>query len=276
MRRWGAIATLVVASSVAQALSPAAGQADGLPHAGGSEVRLSVPRATCLVSPTGQLHPLFGVPGGYVLGEPVRFGVLSVVCGEGFALVKTAETLEWFDADTQPVRRWPVPGGPAVFGVGADGARAVVYLPGSGQWFLAEDGDLRLLRVALGGQDEEVLSVALLGRDSIGLASRRSGRLWFSRVRLDGFPEEARELAEAVAPILVLPDGAIAWGAGEGFVLQQQAGARRYVPLPAPPAELAAAGERDIYVQLGDGQGRLLVRLSEDRADLYRLPEAPQ
>ena len=274
MRRWEAIATLVVASSVAQALSPAAGQADGLPHAGGSEARLSVPRATCLVSPTGQLRPLFGVPGGYVLGEPARAGVLSVACGDGFTLVKTAQALEWFDADGQPARRWPAPGGPALFGLAADAARAVVYLPGSGHWFLADKGDLRLLRAAL-REHEEVLSVALVGRDSIAVVSRRSGRLWFSRGGLDGFLEEERELAEAVAPILVLPDGAIAWGAGEGIVLQQQAGARRYVPLPAPPAELGAA-EHGIYVQLAGGQGRLLVRLSEDRTDLYRLPEIPQ
>jgi len=201
--------------------------------------------------------------------------VLSVACGDGFTLVKTTQALEWLDAEGQLAQSWPAPGGPARFGLAADGARAVVYLPESGQWFLAAEGGLCPLPVGLGGRDEEVLSVALLSGDSIGAAVRRSGRYWFARVGLDSTIREEYELAEALAPILVLTHGAIAWGAGEGFMLQQQAGVRRYVPLPAPPAELTAAGEREISVQLTDGRGRLLVRLSKAGEDLYRLPEVP-
>jgi hypothetical protein len=236
------------------------------------DVRLATPRAGCLLDPAGQIRWVLGLPGGFLLSAPLRFGILSAACGEGFALVKTAQSLEWLDAAGQSVRSWPAAPGKVLFGLASDRAEAVVHFPESGQWFLATGGDLRPVPLALDGA--EALAVAP-GRDgSIAAVLRRFGRLLAVRFGANGHICEERELAEATAPILIQEDGALVWGDGEGIVIEAGDGMRRRVALPAAPGELEFAGERGIRVRLAAGQGQILVWLVEGRDELYRLPEA--
>ncbi|MBM3745164.1 MAG: hypothetical protein FJW34_05150 [Acidobacteria bacterium] len=272
MRRCTALAVVWAALPLADgAVKKSPAQAEAYATGG---VRLATPRAGCLLDRTGRIRWVLGLPGSFLLSAPSGSGVLAAGCGEGFAVVKTADSLEWLDAAGQPVRSWPAPPGQALFGLAADRAEAVVYLPETGQWFLATEGHLRPLPVTLGGA--EALAVALGGDGSVAAVVRRLGRLWAVRFAPDGYIREERELAEAVAPILIREDGALVWGDGEGIVIEAGSGARRRVALPAAPAELAATGERGIRVRLATGQGQLFVRLDEGRDEICRLPEAGQ
>jgi len=245
-----------------------------LTDASGSGIRLATPSAGCLLDPAGQLRRVSGLPGGFLLSAPFGSGILSAACGEDFALAKTAHSLEWLDAAGQSVRSWPAPPGDALFGLAANRAGAVVHFPESGQWFLATEGALRPLPLALDGA--EALAVALGGDGSIAVVARRFGRLCAVRFGPDGYISEERELAEAAAPILIREDGALVWGDGAGIVIEAGNGARRRVALPTAPAGIEAAGERGIRVKLAAGQGQILVRLMEGREEIYRLPEATQ
>jgi hypothetical protein len=247
----------------------------GLAHASGAEPRLSPPRLGCFPDEAGHLRLVWGLPGSFLLSEPLRPGILSAACGENYVWLKTADALEWLDSGGRLLGRWSVPGGPAMFGLAGDGSRALVYLPATSQWLLAAGGDLRPLPLDLGAASEDVLGFALTGSGHLAAVVRRAEKLWLLRAGLeDGGIIQQTELAEASAPLLVLTDGAVVWGAGGGLTILPLDGAQRRVPLPASPTQLQFMAPAWIRVTLPPGEGSLALRVLKDRETLYRLPEA--
>jgi hypothetical protein len=236
---------------------------------------VSSPLAGCSRDETGHLRYILGLPGSFILSAPVRSEVLSVGCSEDLILVKTADALERLDREGRTIRRWPAPAGDALFGFGQEPRSWVVYFPLTSQSYLATGDELRPLALDLGAWGEDVLAVALTGQDEAAVVVRTAGGLRWLKVSLSGdHVREDRELAGAVAPVLVLRDGAIVWGAGEDLVVQAPNGTQRRASLPAPLTQVELMREGWIRLKLSRGAGSLAVRLLQGQDELYGLPEA--
>lgn len=248
-----------------------------LADARGSELGFGAPLAGCLRDEASRLRPILGLPGNFILGDPLRSGVSGAACGDGFILAKTDDALEWLDSSGRLLRRWSAPSGPALFGLARDGSRALVHFPSTSQWFLAADGGLHPLPLDLGADPGEVLAVALTEAGHAAAVVRIEDRLWLWKAALaDGRIIEEHDLAEASAPVLPLRSGAIVWGGGGDLTIQASDNTLRRIPLPAPPIEFEAMAGEWILVKLAGGQGHFALRLSDHREELHRLPEAPQ
>lgn len=236
---------------------------------------VSSPLAGCFRDEAGHLRYVLGLPGSFILSAPVRSEVLSAACSDDLVLVKTADAVEQLDREGRTIRRWPAPGGDALFGFGQAPSSWMVYFPLTSQSYLATGDELRLLALNLGAWGEDVLALTLTGRDEAAAVVRTAGGLRWLKVSLSGgHLKEDRELAEAVAPVLVLRDGAIVWGAGGDLVVQAPDGTQRRASLPAPLTQVELMREGWLRLRLSRGAGSLAVRLLEGREELYGLPEA--
>lgn len=242
-----------------------------------AQTGLAPPHLGCLVAEGGSLRPVLGVPGNFVLGEVVEWGVVSAACGKGFALIKREDALELVDEESGLIRRWSAPGGPALFALSREGQPALVYFPQTSQWFRVADQGLRNVELEWPERNIEVLAIAQPGRDRLAAVVRRESSLRLLKLSLESLRiEEESELAGATAPVLLGPDGALLLAADDGLAVRMPGGGDRWVALPGRAAGLAQIGEGWIEVRLAEGKGRWGLRLLKDGEELYQLPEAPR
>jgi hypothetical protein len=90
---------------------------------------IAPPQAGFIRDGAGELRPVHGLAGSFVLGEPVASGVQSAAFSGRTGLAKTRDTLRAFDAEGRLLGETPAAEGPARFAFSSDGWEAVAFLP---------------------------------------------------------------------------------------------------------------------------------------------------
>jgi hypothetical protein len=133
----------------------------------------------------GDLRPVFGVSGAFVLGDPVEHGVLAASFSELAGLVKKEKQLLVY-REGKAVRSIDAPEGRAWFGFDANGGpNWVRFANGSCLVWRAgapEPGDCPVAESpAVGDMPEPVESIESMGAD--WLAVRTASGIWAVRIR---------------------------------------------------------------------------------------------
>jgi hypothetical protein len=102
---------------------------------------ITPPRVGYIRDEAGALRPVYGVAGSFVLGQPInKRPVISAAFSGRLGLAKTATALYAFDREGRRLGRLAATDGPAQFVFSSDGSEAIVFLPGSSEWFRWRNG----------------------------------------------------------------------------------------------------------------------------------------
>ncbi len=83
--------------------------------------------------PAGDIRPVIGTPGSFIMGDAVIHGAVSAAFSASSGLVKTDSEVLLLDARLTVYDRYPAPPGPAVFAFTQAGAPAVATFSSTGE-----------------------------------------------------------------------------------------------------------------------------------------------
>lgn len=168
----------------------------------------------------GELCPLYGVRGNFVLGDPLWSDVRGLAASDSVMVVETGTEILLLHRSGGVLDRWDRPSRQLLLAVSAEG-QAWIFDRLSGEITLWREGR-RTSTIVPPIPGEPVA----LGPGWFVLA--RDDKLW----RWDPVTLEQRELPAASAPLLVRPDGSIAFAREGDLVIRAEGGEERAWTLP--------------------------------------------
>ncbi len=223
----------------------------------------------------GDLRPVFGVPGAFVLGDPVAERVESASFSSNIGAVKTEDRLQIRDGSGKILQEWELPRGTARVAVSPDGMRVAAFIFETGElryWSSETPDELTVAWVANG---TEVLSLAMPDSGRVTLLVRSdNGIVPVDYSLTTGQFDLKAPLAGTADPILLRADGTLLFAEANELAVRPENEDERRIALACGVKFLAEMGSEWIHVAADCGEFAL--RLSEDREELYRLPEAQQ
>jgi hypothetical protein len=121
---------------------------------------ITPPRVGYIRDEAGALRPVYGVAGSFVLGQPInKRPVISAAFSGHLGLAKTATALYAFNREGQRLGRLAAADGPAQFVFSPDGSEAIVFVPGTSEWFRWRDGGFQ--PVPIENTEETVIPAGL-------------------------------------------------------------------------------------------------------------------
>lgn len=198
----------------------------------------------------GDLWPLFGVPGSFLLGVAQAGGVFSVACSAQLCLAKTESGILVNGVYSA------APRGPALMAL--DGSAAWLYFPLSRRFARWQAGVLTPVDQIVDGQ---VLSL----QPGLTLAVRRSNGIWI--VSSDGSILDA--LPPDAGAVLLIPGGVI-YATADSLALRRPSGSEVRFPAPGVTA-LFQIGEG--LVEARAGSIAYALRTTAGNEGLFRLPQ---
>lgn len=243
-----------------------------------AESNLDAPVVGVARDTRGQLRPVYGVAGNFVLRDAIPGEALNwAFTGAGGGLIKTDAELLMLDSGGKVTRRRAAPRGDAVLSSGA------AFFPGASELWLTgahPDRKIRIEPEALGG---DVVALGNLNARSALLAVCRGSRVWLLTVDVTS----SAVTRETVAPGAIGDQGchgALLWFDGNfllatarELMIQTAAGDERRLPITggahgAQP-KLHRAGEHWVQVEAA-GSTPLLLLVTSGGEKRYRLPAA--
>jgi len=217
----------------------------------------------------GTLRPVYGVAGNFILGPSVKAKVISQAFSGSLGLLKTAATLEAFDAQGRVLASMDTVAGPALFAFSADGVTALAYIETSDT--LVEWRDGRFGAVQFRPEPGPVVAIAMPNAFEAALIIARNGDLWELRA------SSLKALPKVTAPVLVLASGGLLFKDTNGIVLRKPDNSEVHIAGQLP-AKFSLEQMDQGWVQLSDVDGarRFAIRVSPGHEGFYQLPEAGQ
>jgi hypothetical protein len=213
---------------------------------------IEVPNVGVIVDSSGNLRPVQGVAGSFLLSPSTMPGVLSATCSEQLCLAKTDSKIvsTTGEADAPP--------GPAIFDLRSQDA--IVFFPHPRMFARWHNDALEPLDWVVEG---EVLSIQPSGREA-EIAVRRDGQVWI--VDPDGSVVDS--IGDATGPVLLLAEGIMFATSGE-LVLRRPDGTEMRFEL-AGAQSITAMGPHYAAIRAGDAIYALRTDLG--REGLFLLP----
>ncbi len=230
------------------------------------------PLAGLVRDPAANLRPVFGVAGSFITGDILSTHVESVSFSGDLGFVKTAKSIQVFDAAGKLIWEQTAPPGPALFAISQGGREAVAFLPVTGEWWRWSHGGFSSFEVEPDLAGSDVLALALPARDRLSLVIRTGGGTSLAGLSLGTGRLHAGALLDGTsAPLLLLGGGTLLSTSDDSLSLRTATGEIRQIELNCPPSRLAEMGREWIHITSECGQFAL--RLSPEGDEIYRLPE---
>jgi hypothetical protein len=208
---------------------------------------IEVPAIGMIVDSSGDLRPVQGVAGSFLLGPTSMSGVLSAACSDQLCLIKTDSKIVSATGETD------APTGPAIFGLSGD--EAIVFFPEVHTFARWHNDSLETLDWAVEG---DVLSI----RPKEIAVRRHDG---ISIVRPDNSAIEF--IPDASGPVLLLAKGVV-FATKDQIVLRQDGGEVRFAS--AGTQSITAMGAH--YVAIRARGVIYALRIDPGRESLFLLP----
>jgi|SRR5579863_2111099 len=232
-----------------------------------------------------QLHLVYGVAGNFVVRDVVGQNVSNWSFASG-GLAKTDKELLLLGPSGAPVWRVNADGGDALLAPANANAPAGYFIPATGELGQLLAGEVRrtvLQPYVTGGR---VMALEASNLSQAELAVCRGGELWMITVDLRSGSAAHQAIVTGISshaacqsPLpgtVVLLNGCLVVASQSELLIQNSAGRENHLPLSnttgAPP-ELHQLGTGWVQVDL-PGQAPLLIHLTDDGEQLYRLPGA--
>lgn len=212
-----------------------------------------------MIDAHGQLRPVYGMSGSFVLGAPLRSEhVLGAACSLTLCLAKTqAAILSSTGAPSTDTT--PSPPGGAIFAL--DGTAATVYFPLIHQFARWQNGVLTPLDFRVEGT---VLSLTMSSTGVLA-AVERSGIIWIDSAStgasLDSLPDSATS-------VLLLPSLTV-YATADSLVIRKSDGSELDFPAPQVSTLLALGNG---YVEAIGSGALYALRTVSGREQLFQLP----
>jgi len=240
-----------------------------------TESNLGAPVVGMTRDSLGQLRPVYGVAGNFVLRDAIPETALNWAFDGKGGLVKTDAELLTLDRAGKVTGRRAMPRGNAILSAGA------AFLPATSElWLIGAhpDRQIRIEPDALGG---DVVALGTPDGRSAPLAVCRASRVWLVTVDVTSNAITGETLApgligdQGCAGALLWLEGNFLLARARDLIIQTAAGDERHLPLAAGPngaqPEMHRAGERWVQVEVPGALSKLVLVTSAG-GKLYRLP----
>ncbi|HSB13054.1 MAG TPA: hypothetical protein VLE22_01265, partial [Bryobacteraceae bacterium] len=168
------------------------------------------PLAGLVRDPCGNLRPVLGVAGSFITGDILSTQVESVSFSGDLGFVKTAKSIQVFDAEGGLISEQAAPPGPALFAIPPDGRGAVAFLPVTGEWWRWSRGGFSPFEVEPDLAGAEVLALTMPVGDRLSLVIRTGGGTSLAALSLrTGRVHAGAPLDGASVPALLRADGTL-------------------------------------------------------------------
>ena len=240
---------------------------------------LAPPQVGFLKDGTNSVHPVFGIAGNFLVGDPAFDGVVAAAYSGSFALLKTDTSVIAMDNQAQVLAAMDAPLGPAAFAFFKDGSPAFVYLLGPNllfQWygrgFQMIPFDCRLFPASavLGISAPDAAHVVFLIQNDNGLQEIRvlveSGEL-----------DSQTALPGVNAPALRLATSELVYADANGLVIRKTDASEVHLNALLP-ANFSLAQMGADWAELSDvaSTARFAIRVTPGHEGFYALPEVSQ
>lgn len=237
---------------------------------------IAPPQIGFMEDKAGSVHPVYGLAGNFLMGDPIATGVISAAFSGSFGWAKTDSTVIVMDAQGQAMATSDAPPGPALFAFTGDDRPALAYLVTSNtllQWSGATLTPVPLDWTALAA--DAVLSIAEPDSDHAAMLVQRKDGVWDVRVVLaTGEADSQTALPAVTPPSCMLANGDVVSSDDSGLVVYKADGSAIHIAAHLPDSfSLQQMGDR--WLQLRDltNAEEFAVRTSKDREGFYALPE---
>jgi hypothetical protein len=235
---------------------------------------LRAPLVGYLSGGSGELRPVVGVAGSFIVREPILGKVRAAAFAGNFGVVDTGEELLLVDTDLEVLGRASLPATASHLGVARDGRLGVAYLPDTEELCRLEPGreaGLSCVAVAPGGK---VQALGLGAGRTVLLATEHGSQLWLAEVDL----RTGRTLRESLlpgvtAPLWLLGADRVLYRQDGEIVLRLPGGAETRIVAPAPAEGFEAMGEGWVRLRSAGG-GIWALRVTGGELELFCLPES--
>lgn len=217
----------------------------------------------------GTVRPVYGVAGNFILGASVKSEVISQAFSGSLGLLKTAATLEVFDAQGRVLASMDAAAGPALFAFSADGVSALAYIANGKT--LVEWRDGKFTTAPFRRESDTVVAIAMPNAFEAALIIDRNGGLW------ELGATSLKALPNVTAPVLALASGELLFSDASGMVLQKPDHSEVHIAGQLP-AKYSLQQMDQGWVQLSDSESarRCAIRVSPGHEGFYQLPEVGQ
>ena len=239
--------------------------------------QLAPPRVGFIQDSHGQVHPLNGLAGNFLVGGAASTGVVSAAFSGSFGLLKSATALTVIDQKGHALAKVAAPPGPALFAFSADGDPALAYFEHTNAlrvWDGHRFQPVELDAASLAAK--AVLTIAAPNSSLATLIVERDDCLWELGVRIaSGRVVSQTGLPGVTAPVLMLASGELVYRDTHGVVLRWPDGSEKHIAAHLPRS-LTFNQMAEGWVQVTDlATGRLFALSTQSgRERYYLLPEA--
>ena len=243
-----------------------------------AQTALAPPEVGFMRDSSDSLRPVHGIAGNFLLGDPVAAGVVSAGYSGSFGLIKSGPAVMVMDRTGSIIASSEAPDGPAQFAFSRTGEPAWAYLSTGGTllaWDAGAFAPVPFDAVALGGP---VIAIAAADSEHAALIVQRDDGLWDVRVqRATGEIDRQSAIGGVTAPVLMLASGDLVYAETDGLVVRKPDASERHIAA-ALPASFAFQQMGDEWIQVRDltGDAQLAIRITENREQVYQLPEVSQ
>ena len=225
------------------------------------------------------VHPVYGLAGNFLVGDPVASGIVSAAFSGSYGLLKTANAVVVIDRTAAVVASSGASDGPALFALARTGEPALAYLPGPGALLAWKAGTFQAIAfdpVALAAK--AVLSIAVPDSDHAALIVQRDDGLWDVRILLaTGEIDSQTAISGVAAPAMMVATGELLYSDADGIVIRNADGSERHVAAQLPDSfTLEQMGDGWIQLQDPAGGQQFAVCIGLHREQIYQLPEVSQ
>ena len=243
-----------------------------LPAGAAAESGVAVPRAAYVRDAVGDLRPLEGVAGTFLLGAPLA-GEVRAFASWSEEAVAVLDTRIVLLRNGRPVEESPAPEGRVVVGLDEQGKPRVAVFPEAGAAALRTRQGWEVLPTTL--PEGTILAAAAAARGAVlVLAVAREDGLWLvHRLVRRGATLREEWIAPGATAACLAPGGRVVFAAAGRIVVREPSEWRRAASVPGEVEALEPAGRGWIQIRLAGGRSRI-ARIDAGGVQIFHVPEA--
>ncbi len=247
--------------------------------ASASAYSLTLPRIGYVRDSANAVRPIYGLAGNFVVGDAGDSDQQAVGFTGPGGFLKSSSSLKFINAAGETVAAFDAPSGPALVGIAADQASAIIHYPQATLWSFWHDGQLDPLSFEPGGS---VLALAITTAGKFDAVIARDDGRWLLHVDIASASIESQESFPGTSgPVLLRSSGLRVYVDGTNLVVARPGMDAVPVNLSAAadsftPETFADLGADWIYVHEAGGGRNLALRITPGREQMFVLPEVGQ